>query len=82
MSKFKPKSKSFDDLKVADFQEYPVWEFTHTTTGGDEMDVAPIKEYPVTETDNRVLSLQIRLNCGEMNWAIMGGIEPEDHRFS
>lgn len=70
--------RNYDNLTIKDFKKYPVWEFTHTTTGGDEMDVAPIKQVPVSSAENRVFGTEVKLKSGKNCWAVIGGIAPND----
>lgn len=68
--------KPVDQLTIADFEQYPVWEYALDLEekGYDETWVRPFTELPITSLGNRVLGTQVRLNNGEQRCAVLDNI--------
>jgi hypothetical protein len=69
------KMKPLSQLKVEDFEAFPVWQF-ETETSFDEPYLSPVTALPVSDLRNRIVGAKVRLHNGIDYWAILGNIHP------
>lgn len=68
------------DLTLADFAQYPVWEFdlkSESLPGRDETWVLPVLDLPVHSLSNRVVSVSLKIGQQPF-WGILGNVDLND----
>ncbi|WP_020178517.1 hypothetical protein [Methylopila sp. M107] len=75
--------KTIDDLRVEDFQAFPVWEFTncHEETL-DETAVRPVERLPATDLDGKIVGTEVALANGRRVWALIANVDVADPRMT
>lgn len=74
-------AKPIDSLLVEDLRAFPVWRYTEVEYG-DETYARPVKRLPVTNLSGVVIGVQVSLANGELNWALVGNVDPTNPRMT
>ena len=69
------RSKDVSALTAADFEEFPVWEFTNTDEDRGETIVRPVENMPVDSMGGRLIGTKVRLANGSQAWALLGNMD-------
>ena len=73
-------SKTVEELLPADFECWPVWQFTLNRETESDLLVEPVKSLPVDTLNNRLAGTHIRLANGSLMMAMLGNIDLIDPR--
>jgi hypothetical protein len=66
--------KKVEDLRAADVEAFPVWEFVNNDEIG-ETAVRPVETIPVQTLRGRLVSVHVRLACGKTVLAQLGNVD-------
>jgi hypothetical protein len=73
--------KKAEDLKVADFEKAPVWEFVNDDELGETV-MVPTKKLPVESLAGRLIGTMVQLANGDVVWGLLGNIDPESPKHT
>jgi hypothetical protein len=77
----KPGAKKVDDLSIADFEAFPVWQFTDADEQEmDETAVRPVNKLPAKIGGGYIVGTKVSLSNGMECWARLGNLDPEHPR--
>jgi hypothetical protein len=66
--------KRVDQLKVADLEAFPVWEYTNSDEEDNETMVRPVKLLPVSTMSGKLVGTLVTLANGMRVWALIGNV--------
>lgn len=70
-------TKQVDELTADDFRSAPVWEYVNNDEAG-ECTVRPVRKLPVKDLNNRLVGVEIKLNCGNTFYGMLGNIDAQN----
>ena len=70
--------KTIEQLRPADFQEFPIWTFEGS--GNEDLLLRPVTKWPVADLRGSVAGIEVTLANGSKVFATFGNVYPDDAR--